>query len=53
LISAPTLVIHGVEHPIFPVDAARLLAAQIPDASLVLVDGGRHGLTFEGEDQTA
>lgn len=46
-ISAPTLVIHGEQDPMFPVGAARRLVAEIPNASLMLIPDGRHGLVFE------
>lgn len=38
-ITAPTLVVHGADDPFFPVGNARALAAEIPDADLLVVDG--------------
>jgi pimeloyl-ACP methyl ester carboxylesterase len=36
-IAAPTLVIHGTEDPVFPLDHARALAREIPGAELLAV----------------
>ncbi|MET4920880.1 alpha/beta hydrolase [Streptomyces sp. PSRA5] len=41
-VSAPTLVLHGTEDPLFPLDHARALAEGIPDACLVTLDGVGH-----------
>jgi pimeloyl-ACP methyl ester carboxylesterase len=41
-ILAPTLVVHGDADPVFPLDHARALAAAIPAARLVVVDGLGH-----------
>ena len=43
-ITAPTLVIHGTSDPMFPVEHGEALAAEIPGASLVRLDGAGHGL---------
>jgi proline iminopeptidase len=40
-ISCPTLVVHGELDPI-PVDWSRLVAETIPDADLVVIEGGSH-----------
>lgn len=49
-IEAPTLVIHGDEDVMAPVDGARTLADRIPDARLELIEGGRHGIATEFPD---
>ncbi len=46
-IAAPTLVLHGADDPVTPVENARLLAERIPDALLEIVPGGRHMFFIE------
>jgi pimeloyl-ACP methyl ester carboxylesterase len=41
-IRAPTLVLHGTEDPLFPVAHGEVLAAEIPDARLLLLEGMGH-----------
>jgi pimeloyl-ACP methyl ester carboxylesterase len=43
-ISIPTLVIAGTEDVAVPIANSLILAQKIPDAWLVLIKGGRHGL---------
>jgi pimeloyl-ACP methyl ester carboxylesterase len=43
-ISAPTLVIHGTADPMFPVEHGEALAAEIPDARLLALEGAGHGV---------
>jgi pimeloyl-ACP methyl ester carboxylesterase len=43
-ITAPTLVVHGTADPMFPLEHARALVAEIPGARLLEVPGGGHGL---------
>jgi pimeloyl-ACP methyl ester carboxylesterase len=43
-ISAPTLVIHGTADPMFPPQHGEALAAEIPRARLILLDGAGHGV---------
>jgi pimeloyl-ACP methyl ester carboxylesterase len=43
-ITAPTLVLHGTADPLFPPSHAAALAAEIPSARLVLLDGAGHGV---------
>ncbi len=43
-IGVPTLVVHGVDDPFFPVGNAHALAAEIPGARLLLLPGVGHGL---------
>lgn len=46
-IAVPTLVLHGTEDRMAPVENARLLAHRIPRARLSLTVGGRHGFFDE------
>lgn len=41
-IAAPTLVVHGTEDPLFPLPHGEALAAAIPGARLVVIDGMGH-----------
>jgi pimeloyl-ACP methyl ester carboxylesterase len=41
-VSAPTLVLHGTEDPLFPLARAQALADEIPDARLLPLDGMGH-----------
>jgi pimeloyl-ACP methyl ester carboxylesterase len=43
-IAAPTLVIHGTEDPMFPLPHGQALAAEIPNAGLLMMDGAGHEL---------
>ena len=43
-ITAPTLVVHGTEDPMIPVEHGKALAAEIPNARLLLLDGAGHGV---------
>lgn len=43
-IFAPTFVIHGTADPMFPPQHGEALAAEIPNARLLLVDGAGHGV---------
>jgi pimeloyl-ACP methyl ester carboxylesterase len=43
-ITTPTLVIHGTADPMFPPRHAEALAAEIPGARLLLLDGAGHGV---------
>jgi pimeloyl-ACP methyl ester carboxylesterase len=43
-ISVPTLVIHGTADPMFPPQHGEALAAEIPGARLLLLDGAGHGV---------
>jgi 3-oxoadipate enol-lactonase len=46
-IAVPTLVLHGTDDRMAPVENARLLADRIPHARLSLTVGGRHGFFDE------
>ncbi|SCL21721.1 Pimeloyl-ACP methyl ester carboxylesterase [Micromonospora pallida] len=46
-ITAPTLVLHGSDDLMVPVENAELIAAWIPDATMRIHDGGRHGFFDE------
>lgn len=41
-ISAPTLVIHGTRDPLFPIGHGEVLAREIPDATLLRLEGVGH-----------
>ena len=41
-IAAPTLVIHGTRDPLFPIGHGEILARDIPDATLLVLDGVGH-----------
>lgn len=43
-VSAPTLVVHGTADPMFPPEHGEALAAAIPGARLLLIDGAGHGV---------
>ena len=43
-ITAPTLVIHGAADPMFPLQHGEALAAELPDASLLTLQGAGHGV---------
>ena len=43
-IRAPTLVIHGTADPMFPIEHGKALAAAIPGARLLALEGGGHGI---------
>lgn len=43
-ITAPTLVLHGTEDPLFPLPHGEMLAREIPDARLVAMAGAGHEL---------
>ena len=43
-ITVPTLVIHGTADPMFPLEHGEALADEIPDARLLTLEGGGHGV---------
>jgi pimeloyl-ACP methyl ester carboxylesterase len=43
-ITAPTLVIHGTADPLFPLQHGRAVAAEIPRARLLVLNGAGHGV---------
>jgi pimeloyl-ACP methyl ester carboxylesterase len=43
-IGVPTLVIHGTADPMFPIEHGRALAAEIPGARLLPLQGAGHGI---------
>jgi pimeloyl-ACP methyl ester carboxylesterase len=43
-ITMPTLVIHGTADPLFPLAHGRVLAEEIPGATLLPIDGAGHGV---------
>jgi len=44
VIRAPTLIIHGTEDPMFPIDHAAALSKGIPDAEMITWEGVGHEL---------
>jgi pimeloyl-ACP methyl ester carboxylesterase len=47
-VTAPTLVIHGTDDPVAPVEAGVETAEAIPGAQLILIEGMGHDLPHEG-----
>jgi len=52
-ITAPTLLLYGEFDPIAPPEVGERLHADLPESELVVVQGARHGLSFEYREQTA
>lgn len=52
-ITAPTLLVFGDEDPLVPLDQAQQLLDEIPRAELVVLEGARHGISFEFKDRLA
>lgn len=46
-LSVPTLVLHGSDDRMAPVENARLLGERVPEAVVQITDGGRHGFFDE------
>ncbi|KAB1186955.1 MULTISPECIES: alpha/beta fold hydrolase [Haloferax] len=46
-VTVPTLVLHGTDDPVWPVEAARSLADGLPRGSFESFDGARHLVTVE------
>jgi pimeloyl-ACP methyl ester carboxylesterase len=46
-IAVPTLIIHGSEDPIFPVEHGMATAEAVPGAELLIIEGMGHGLPAE------
>jgi pimeloyl-ACP methyl ester carboxylesterase len=49
----PTLVVHGLEDALVPVERGRELAEMVPGAHLALIPSCGHVLTTDAEDETA
>jgi pimeloyl-ACP methyl ester carboxylesterase len=45
-IAAPLLVVHGTDDEAVPVEHAKALASRVPNAELLLLEGGRHTSLF-------
>jgi pimeloyl-ACP methyl ester carboxylesterase len=52
-IEARALVLHGTEDVVVPLENGRMLAARLPNAEYVEVDGGGHNLPLEIPDEVA
>jgi pimeloyl-ACP methyl ester carboxylesterase len=52
-ISVPTLVLHGTEDLIIPIDRAREYASRIPGARFVAIEGSGHMVPMEAPAETA
>ncbi len=46
-VRAPTLVIHGSEDPLFPVEQGKAIAAAVPGAKLLIIEGMGHAFPPE------
>jgi 3-oxoadipate enol-lactonase len=51
-ITAPTLLIYGSDDPVATSDNGDFLEQRIPDSELVVLEGARHGLSFEFRKET-
>jgi pimeloyl-ACP methyl ester carboxylesterase len=47
-VEVPTLVVHGTDDPLVPLEAGRDTAKAIPGAQLMLIDGMGHNLPHGG-----
>jgi pimeloyl-ACP methyl ester carboxylesterase len=52
-VRAPTLVVHGTEDQMLPVQNARVIASQIPGARLEILDGAGHLYFWEQPERSA
>ncbi|MFC3052839.1 alpha/beta fold hydrolase [Kordiimonas pumila] len=52
-IKAPTLILQGDEDPLVDADTAFWMAERIPGAEVHILEGSRHGLTFQHRQRTA
>jgi len=52
-LAAPTLVVHGTADPLFPIEHGEALAAEIPGARLLRLEGAGHGLERADWDTVA
>ncbi len=48
-VSVPTLVIHGADDPLVPVEGGKETAEAIPGAELIIIDGMGHDLPHDGD----
>ena len=49
-VRVPTLILHGTDDRVVPVENARLLAEKLPNSRLELVDGGSHLFFIEDDE---
>jgi len=52
-VKSPTLVLQRRDSPLFPVDTARILATEIPDARLVILEGSSLAMYLEDAEVVA
>lgn len=52
-ITAPTLIVHGTDDALNPVENAALLAERIPDARVALIEGARHAYFEEFRERAS
>jgi pimeloyl-ACP methyl ester carboxylesterase len=48
-VAVPTLVIHGADDPLVPVEGGKDTAEAIPGAELIIIDGMGHDLPHDGD----
>ena len=47
-VSIPTLIVHGTDDPLVPVECGKNTAAAIPGAELMIIDGMGHDMPHSG-----
>ena len=47
-VAVPTLVVHGTDDPLVPMEAGRDIAASVPGAQLMFIEGKGHGHAHGG-----
>jgi len=52
-IKIPTLILHGSDDRLIPVDNGRVIASQIPNAELVILEGRKHCFFQESPDEVS
>jgi pimeloyl-ACP methyl ester carboxylesterase len=52
-VRTPTLVLHGAEDAVVPVDVARQYAGALPNATLEILPDGSHLIEYENPDAIA
>jgi 3-oxoadipate enol-lactonase len=52
-IEAPTLILYGDSDPIAPAEVGHRLNREVPNSEMIVLEGARHGLSFEFRRETA